>query len=186
MASLTLQQLEFLVQHQIPLHRVFDASGMKRKEYQRVMRHLDLWIAYGVSPCYRRHSLKTRAGHCAQCNTARIAFSRRPSAAGGVYVAHSEMVGLVKVGMARDMHERVDQLNYYGYGGCNDWSIQHAYESERAGRVELEAHRALRAFATTRSYFRDGQFVECRELFDCEVTVAKQAVEAILLDPGTE
>jgi hypothetical protein len=96
------------------------------------------------------------------------------------------MVGLVKVGMARDMHERVDQLNYYGYGGCNDWSIQHAYESERAGRVELEAHRALRAFATTRSYFRDGQFVECRELFDCEVTVAKQAVEAILLDPGTE
>jgi hypothetical protein len=99
---LTTEQLAFLESQFVPLSRTFDASGMTRREYQDEMKSLDLIVAYGVSACKARgHTLRTRAGHCCQCNTAALAFLLRFEDRGEVYVASSAKQGLTKIGVAK-------------------------------------------------------------------------------------
>src|SRR6202161_4571783 len=104
MATLTKEQLDFLYKHEVPLSRVGDATGMRTAEYQKCMKELDLWLAIGVRACKSAgHTLRTRAGHCAQCNTANLAFLRRYEDKGTVYVAQSHAIALTKVGAASDV-----------------------------------------------------------------------------------
>ena len=186
MATLTPSQLAFLDSQRIPLSKVFDATGMKQSEYRKSMSALGLPIAYGVSPCAAAgHTLRTRAGHCVQCNTAVIAFMRRNDEAAIVYVAHSTSTGLVKVGLATDVAERISTLRRLGYGGVTDWKLQHERPCARAGLVEFAVHAALEPWRARRSYARDGATVECRELFVCPPNEACLAVANVLRDHAT-
>ena len=185
MATLTTDQLGFLQSQRIPLSMVFDATGMKQAEYRKVMSALGLPIAYGVGPCAAAgHTLRTRAGHCAQCNTAVIAFMRRNDETAHVYVAHSAITGLVKVGLASDVHERIATLRNLGYGGVTDWVLRHGLRCPRAGSVEFAVHAELESRRARRSYARDGMVVECRELFECSPEEACRVLDAMLQRHG--
>jgi hypothetical protein len=115
-----------------------------------------------------------------QCNTATIAFIRRNDEAASVYVAHSAITGLVKVGLATDVAERISTLRRLGCGGVTDWSIEQEIHCDRAGQVEFAAHAALEPWRARRSYARNGEVVECKELFLCSTQEACRAVANVL------
>lgn len=178
MAILTSDQLNFLQAHDVPLSRVYNASGKKRREYQAAMRSLDMVIAYGVSPCEQAgHTLRTRAGHCAQCDVSRIAYQMRADDPGQVYVAYSGQLNMSKIGVANDTQERLRNLNSQRYGSTDDWEIVYERYSLRAGRAELGAHSRLKEYQWSRSFTKTGNLIECRELFACVPEFAVKAVE---------
>ena len=181
MARLTPDQLAFLLQHQIPADRVFDAGGKSNALYQAEMKRLEAWIAYGVTPCTRAgHTLRTRKGHCVQCTPANLSYLRRFDEAGEVYVAESVRGHLVKVGTSINAAERVQQLNVYQYGGRADWTLRFKSLARRAGRVESEAHRRLAAYPAAGTYFKNGDFIDSQEIFSCSVEQAIEAIRSVL------
>ena len=183
MTTLSRAQINFLEEQGIPLSRVFDATGLPRKAYMNALGELEMVIATGVTPCSAaKHTLRTRAGHCAQCNTHAIAFLLRHDDPGEVYVAHSPRMGLVKVGTSKSSHSRMANLNSYGYGGASDWSVRFNRSCAKAGRVEFAAQRKLDEFRVTSTYVKTGLTVACHELFECSVEKASEAVRDALSD----
>ena len=145
------------------------------------MRELEMIVAVGVSPCKKGgHTLRTPAGHCAQCNTHALAFLRRHYEAGEVYVAVSTQTGLVKIGTGKNAHARMNTLNSFGYGGATDWNIHCHHACNKAGRVEFLAQSTLNAHRASRTYIKTGNTVDCQELFNCSASAAAAAVEAAL------
>jgi T5orf172 domain len=184
-ANLSSVQLQFLSTHGIPMFRVFDASGMKAKEWKEAMKALDMWVAYGGAKCKAAgHQLRSINSDCLQCRPAAIGYIKRYFEDGQVYVAKSSSAGIFKVGTAKDASSRVDQLNYYVYGGASDWILQDAYSCNTAGKVEFEAHRILASYQYLGTYFKEGEEKECRELFKCSYTQARKAVEGAIKTHG--
>lgn len=186
MTKLTNQQIEFLGHHGIPLDRAFDATGMRTKDYKEAMRQQELWVAFGVSPCKEAgHTLRSRAGHCIQCDPAKITYIKKHVLGGLIYVAWSESKGLVKVGVTNSTQKRIGLLKSEMYGGASDWKLVRAWESDRAGKVETETHRALEAYATSGYYLKNGVLTEGSELFKCSAQHAVKTVSKIL-EPRTK
>ena len=177
MEHLSEEQIAFLRHHGVPLSRVFNASGLGKKERERTMRQLGMELAYGVPACDRaNHTLRTRSGHCVQCGTHNLAFQRRYDEIGEVYVATSKRFGLVKMGVAQSAADRLITLNYFQYGGPDDWNLREAIRCERAGRVEFVAQNELFKYRVTTAYKKQGSTVNCQELFSC---TEKQAISAL-------
>jgi len=129
MSTLSKEQRDFLRHHKIPENLVFDATGLKRKEWQSQMEQLGLRFAFGVGKCKRGHTLRSRAGNCIQCETANIAFTNRHYDDGFVYIAYSLEKILLKVGVAKSIKKRMNSLNSLGYAGANDWKVLHSVEA---------------------------------------------------------
>ena len=178
MAKITKTQRAFLDHMDIPLGRLFDATGMRPGDYKREMSALGMLVAIGVTPCGKAgHTMRTSAGHCAECRPANLAFHRRYDAPGEVYVARSKSGLLTKVGSAKDAQGRLRNLNVYQYGGASDWTIEFCEASSTAGRVEFAAHRGLAKHLANGNYFKDGRYIECQEIFSCGTSVAIKAVQ---------
>ncbi len=159
---------------------VFDASGLDKKTYKEVMDELGIEFAYGVTPCKRAgHTLRTRAGHCIQCDTAKIAYQLRYNESGIVYVAYSEKLSLTKVGVAKNVNERLKNLNSHGYGGTKDWKIYSRKECKMSGQIEMQIHKYLAVHQALRNYEKAGNIVECRELFHCRPDMAIEYLQKI-------
>jgi len=181
MARVSPDQMRFLQSQEIPLSRVFDASGMSRSSYEAAMIELEMIVAVGVSACKKGgHTLRTSAGHCAQCNTHALSFLLRHYEAGEVYVAVSAQIGLVKIGTGKNAQARMHTLNKFGYGGATDWTLHAIHACNKAGRIEFLAQKMLNVHRTSRRYIKNGNTVECQELFNCSVSAAATAVLAAL------
>ena len=177
MSKLTDEQIDFLLSQKISLSGVFDATGLPKDDYRKLMKELGKSFAFGVAPCKAMgHTLRTRAGHCIQCDHAKIAYQLRHDEAGAVYLAGSYSAKVIKVGMASDYKGRVARMNAYGYGGFSDWCELAYLSVDRAGQVEFETHRLLSPYLHPISYVRDGASVECRELFSCGFKTAYEAM----------
>ena len=112
MSKLTKEQSAFLAKHNTPISSVFDASGMGKSDYRAAMKELGKTVAIGVTPCKKgNHTMRTRSGHCIQCNPASIAFQKRHLMDGFVYVA-----------------------------GASDWECLFWVKTKNAGKVEFDAH----------------------------------------------
>lgn len=182
MSELNHEQLEFFNHHKIPLSQVFDATGLRHKQYKTIMHQLGMIVAFGVTPCKKAgHTLRDKNGHCIQCGTHNLSFIRRFDKAGTVYVATSNNGGLTKIGTTQDIEERVNSLNAHEYGGCSDWEIQFSIYCEKAGRVELLAQQELSEYRISGSYEKQGKFVDCHELFDCFVNEAKHQIKLAII-----
>lgn len=186
MADLTDAQIAFLRSQYIPLSKVFDASGIAKADYQSAMKELGKCFAYGVSPCGKGgHTLRTRAGHCIQCDHSKIAYMMRHESRAFIYIAASASGRLIKVGSSINVADRHEKLNRYRYGGQNDWQIIATADCATAGKVELETHRRLAQFATEGDYERAGRRQRCYELFRCNFGDAREALEAALGRTGS-
>lgn len=183
MARLNRDQLAFLRHHKIPADRVFNAKGMATAAYKAEMRLLEAWVAFGVTPCSEAgHTLRTRAGHCAQCKPARLSYLMRFDKPGEIYIAESKRGELVKIGTSLCAEHRVLQLNSYCYGGPSDWVLRFTDRVSNAGRVESEAHAKLAAYPALGAYWKNGGFIESREIFSCSYRVAVAAVKKAILE----
>lgn len=185
MASLSIEQLSFLRGQRIPLSSVFDASGMSRAQYQVAMKAEGKSFAYGVPACAKgQHSLRTRAGHCIQCDHSKIAFMLRHDTRAYVYIAASHEGRLIKIGSSVDVRDRQEKLRQYEYGGQKDWQILAIANTPAAGRIEFEAHTKLAKSWAPGEYKRAGKTQQCYELFKCSFSEARDAVREALGDPA--
>ncbi len=146
------------------------------------MKELEKDIALGTSPCKKAgHTLKTRAGHCIQCDPARIAFQRRHSQSGWIYVAGSLSKRLIKIGMTSDVQKRESTLRSQQYGGSSDWKVIYSAKLEKnSGQAEFEIHSILQNYFFPAAFIKSGKQISCYEIFNCNYETAKKAVDEVL------
>ena len=178
MAGITSEQIRFLKEQDIHPKYVFDAEGLSKSEYRVIMKELNKLVAYNVSPCQREgHTLRTRSGHCCQCNTATIAFQKRNDSSGIVYIAGSLTGEIVKIGFSKAVEVRTESLNRTKYAGYNDWKILFALNSKNAGRIETKSNSLLREYAFSTDYEHDGHWQDSNETYHCAYSKAKELVK---------
>lgn len=178
MAELTNEQIRFLKEQKIDPKFVFNAEGLNRTQYRAIMKDLNKLVAYNTPPCKKEgHTLKTRSGHCCQCNTAVLGFQKRNDSAGIVYIAGSLKSRIIKVGFTKAVEIRSISLNYTKYAGCNDWKILYALNSKSAGKIETKSNSLLHAYASSRDYEHDGHWQDSYETYHCSYSKAKEFVE---------
>lgn len=181
MAKLTKQEINFLREMEVPLEKTFDATGYSTAYYKSVMRRLDLWVAYGVTPCSAYgHQLRTRAGHCLQCNTAGISYLKRHSQSQYVYLAYSKSSNWIKIGTTADLSQRSISINMQQYGGVSDWVILSSAYVHKAGEVESLIHSELSEFAELSFTNRGGEYQNTREIFSCNKKFALKVFKKIV------
>ncbi len=180
MTELTQEQLRFLHSHKIQLSNVFDGTGMAKVDYQKAMTDLEKSFVYGVTPCLKGgHTLRTKAGHCIQCDVRTIAFQLRSKAKAHIYIAGSYKLKLIKVGSSLDIDDRLHKLNEYKYGGADDWSMLASAYQDKAGRIENYIHGKLKQYNVKGSYIREGRKQQCYELFQCNFDDAYKPLKAL-------
>jgi hypothetical protein len=185
MVALTDSQRHFIASQGISEDEVFDASNMSARWYKSEMEREGKLFALVANPCYRGHYLRSRSGHCIQCDTKRIAFIKRHYKAAFVYIVGSRSEKLLKIGSSDSPWDRGSHLNQLGYGGVTDWkSLYHASFPD-AGKVEFNVHGLLSSFASPRNYFREGVYTSCREIFACQYTAARDALSSASSTPAT-
>lgn len=183
MARLTQDQLLFLKAQNISPSQLFDASGLTVDERKRQMKLLDKPFYYGGAKCSAAgHTLRARSGHCIQCDTAKIAYQLRNSAAGYVYLAYSPGTRYIKVGYsAHHPQERADFLRNTGYGNIRDWDVKRVEKlNNNAGKTEFAVHAALEKHLKPIIYVRNGSEVECREIFACDLEEARRTFDMVV------
>lgn len=178
-------ELDFLARFGVDADDVFDATGMKNKEYRPKMKELGLMFATGVTPCNAYgHRIRNRYGNCAQCRPGATSYANRYHVAGNVYVAHSETGQLVKVGMSNDLADRIKQLNVHRPGGFSDWKLLVSIYVENAGRLENVLQVRLHEFQADYPYLARDNY--CKELFSCSPSLALQAFRFVAREFGSE
>jgi hypothetical protein len=183
MNVLSKEQIEFLKSQKIDLKYLFNAQGYSKKEYKKIMKELNKSIAFNVTPCKRGgHTLRTRSGHCCQCNTATIAYQQRSEASGIVYVAGSLKGELIKIGFSKALEVRSESLNRTYYAGFKDWEILFAINSDKAGEIENLANSCLHKYALSFDYFKDNHWQDSSETYKCSYSKARSIVEEVIND----
>jgi hypothetical protein len=175
--NITEEQLFFLKENNIPLSKVFDATNQKREIYRKSMKALEKLIAINATPCAKYgHTIRTRNGHCCQCNTANIAYIKRHYANGYVYIVGSQEKKVLKVGSTNNIENRVNSLNFENYASINDWELIFYYKCNDMGLIETEAHNKLQKFQVEKTYIKNGRTQIAYEIFDCNYDVCKIAL----------
>jgi hypothetical protein len=178
MKELNSDQIRFLKEHNIHPKYVFNAEGLSKSEYRIIMKELNKLIAYNVSPCQKgEHTLRTRSGHCCQCNTSTIAYQKRNDSAGIVYIAGTLNGQLIKIGFSKALEVREESLNRTKYAGFNDWKILYALKSEKAGQIETKSNSLLHQYNFSTDYKHDGNWHDSSETYKCAYSKAKEFVE---------
>lgn len=175
MVDLNRDEIAFLGDHGLTENDVFDWRGYKSSERRKAIKAAGKTLALGT-PCLKGgHRLRTRAGHCAQCDPAKIAYQSRKTMRAVLYAARSEAIQCFKVGISEDPDRRIGDLNRETYGGATDWQIFMARELNDAGKSEVGIHRDLSGFAKAAWYRKGNHRQEAQELFACS---AEQVVKA--------
>jgi len=181
MNTLSKSQKLFLVEQGIGLNQIFDAKNLAKSEYKAKMKATNKIIAFNVSPCQKEgHTLRTRSGHCAQCNTAHLGFQKRNDYAGFVYIAGTKEGKLIKVGFTSGVEKRSESLNRTKYGGFSDWDILFAISCINAGEIETKTKSELRNYSIIRVYDHDSKMQKTDEIYHCSYSTAKDKLNTII------
>lgn len=179
--GLSVDQASFLSSYNIPITRIFNATGMPTWRYKELMKDELKWVAYGVTRCLVGHTLRTRAGHCAQCKTDSLGFLRRHDEEGSVYIAESRSGGLIKIGCSKNPSSRILSLNKSCYAQCSDWELIRSVTIKEAGRIESEIQISLKKYQVYGIYYINGDTErECMEVFRCTPRIALDAFKIAL------
>jgi hypothetical protein len=165
MAELTQHELRFLNTQRIDESAVMDCSWMRPRRYKREMEEEGYLWCISPTDCYNGHRLRSRAGHCIQCDTSRIAFVKRHYDTAYIYIAGSLTSKVVKVGNAIWPERRVGALNSRQYGGVTDWVMLYHAKFDEAGTIEFATHGRLYGY-------RRG----AKEIFRCNYALARKAI----------
>ena len=152
---------------------------MTQSEYYPIMKRQNKLIAYNTPPCKNGHTLRTRSGHCPQCNTACLRFLQRSSEKGFVYIAAGLKGKICKVGFTSSVPTRAESLNRTSYANLQDWEILFAIQSDNAGKIEEAVKSTLYQYADTLDYDHDGKLQSASELLRCNYLKIKETILAI-------
>lgn len=176
--TLTREEQEFLASQGLAPEDVYDgrrqSSINARKASAKEAGKLIVVRDPGRSQC--GHRLTTRAGHCIQCDTSKLAYAARYEEPALVYIAASPKLGLLKLGITQDIEQRVTNLNGQAYAGTKDWKMLFFAAFQRAGAVESRAQSRLTRDVSGRSTFKDGRDQGAAEIFRCSFDEALEAI----------
>jgi T5orf172 domain len=169
-------ELEFLKRHAVSPDKVHDgqnqSQALRRTEAERLGKILVLG-----PPCQAAsHRLRTRAGHCVQCDPKKLAYQNRHTAPGYVYIAGSKLGQVIKIGTASNIDQRHRQLCAERYGGVGDWVVLFHIKVKEGGKVEQATLSRLQRFIVQREYVKDGARQQASEIHRCTFTLALKAV----------
>lgn len=177
MSKLTHEQFNFLLEQKIEIKHVFNAEGLRKEEYKKIMKDLNMIIAYNVTPCKAKgHTLRTRSGHCCQCDTSKIAFQMRADASGITYLAGSLKGEIIKIGFTKAIEIRSESLNRTKYANYSDWEILFAIQSKFAGKIENNSNSLLNKYFLSNDYEHDNHIQESYETFKCSYNKGKEVI----------
>lgn len=183
LSILTDKEKAFIKHHNISPTDIYDARGEITRVYHTKAK--EQGCHFVINSCQYGHRLKTRSGHCIECDPTRITFQRRDSGGGVVYVAVNGKY--TKVGMVDNkmnstkvaLEKREYTLNSEGgYGGRSGWQHVKSWRLEKnAGKIEDEAHHLLQKYKAKKSYVYSGGKREAQEIFECSIQEAIDAVK---------
>ena len=181
---LTEEEKAFIKKQGLSPSDFYDGRGETQKVYHDKARVLGCDFVISVGQC--GHRLKTRSGGCIICNTANIAFQKRNSGKGKVYVAVSgkyTKVGVIDSTSQHLLDHREYQLNSEGgYGGRTGWQLVKSWSLGRnAGKIEDEAHKLLEKYKVEENYIYSGGKRKAQEIFECSIQEAIDAVKKAIL-----
>jgi len=179
---LTEGELRFLASQGLGPDDVFDARRLPQWYWFRCIEEEGKTVALGGRCKKAGHRLRSRKGHCVQCDTRKLAFQARYRAEQYVYIAGSLSAKLIKIGTCVDTQQRERQLCAERYGGAGDWQMIFAIWVKNAGAVEQSAHDRLSRYAVTRDYWKDGLQQAGIELLECAFSEAKKALTEVAGD----
>jgi hypothetical protein len=186
MLPFTAEELAFLSRHGISPDNVHDGRYQSKPVWQAEAQRAGKMFVLGARCRKRGHRIRTRAGHCAQCNPANIAYQRRWRAPAYVYVAGSLSAGLLKVGVSENINQREDMLRRgHKYGSITDWEILAHIEVEEGGRVEHDTLTKLRRYRVFEPYDKDGVVQVGIELIRCSLSRVLNALLTTISDDET-
>lgn len=158
-------------------HPVFDGRAYSQAGARRMAKELGKTLVLGSRCGAAGHRLRTRPGHCAQCDPKKIAYQQRFSSPGFVYIAGSLAGKVLKIGSCRDVPQRENQIRAEAYGGQSDWEvIFHTTYLNDAGRIEHNARSRLYRWRISRPYRKDGFAQQADELLKCSFSIALKAL----------
>lgn len=184
---LTKEEKDFIKRHNLSISDFYDARGESKPVFHDKAKAMGCHFV--INQCQYGHRLKDRSGHCIMCNTAYIAFQKRETNSGVVYVAYSgkyTKVGMIENNIkntAEAMNKREYRLNDEGgYGGREGWKTAKSWQlTKNVGKIEREAHRILEKYKVDGDYIHSGELHSTKELFVCPLQTAidavKQAIE---------
>lgn len=173
------EQQKFLDHHKIPTSHVGNGAGLIGGELKRFMTDGDYQVAINTNPCNAAgHTMKLKAGHCAQCTSQNLGFRKNHYRPGNVYILHSPATQLIKIGSTGvALDARIKKLNAVRYGRTSDWTLVGSQDFIEAGKVEFFIQKALREHRVTGNYDGQSRDGECHELFNCTTQDALTALK---------
>ena len=182
MRQITKEEKNFLEHHNIDVCKVLDATGMRTGEYKALMSEKEYAVAIGVSPCGAEgHTMRGANGHCVMCKPANLNFRKRFRQEGYVYVAATPARrDIVKIGYTNNVKDRQKSLNTDKYAGYTGWKIHASRLVNEKGVIEHAAHDALKKFAFSTSYFKEGKAQTASELFKYSLKDAISLLDTIV------
>lgn len=182
--DLTDEELWFLRRVGLSANDVYDGRGESKDSREWAARQTGKVLVLGPRCRAAGHRLRTRSGHCAQCDTRKIAFQQRYNSSGYVYIAGSLSGRLIKIGTAQDIPQRQRQLRAEQHGGYSDWYVLFSIWVNEAGRVEHDASARVNSPRHFGSYFKDNIGQTATEVLRCSFSTALQAITDVV--GGTE
>ncbi len=176
---LTDDELRFLQWHDLSPEDVFDARYMPTWLWKQRVRQEGKSVVIGATCKRGGHRLRTRAGHCIQCDPKKLAFEARHSAEQYVYIAGSLSTRLLKIGTCKHIWQRESQLRAEGYGGASDWNVIFSIKVKRAGEIEHRARSRISQYVIAKPYWKDGLEQIGIELLQCSFSQAKDALISV-------
>jgi hypothetical protein len=175
---MTIEEKIFFDHHKIPVSLAFDAKGSNiSKGLKDEMKLQQKGFSYNANSCkIIGHSVTTAAGHCAQCNTANVAFQKRSMYFGYVYIAGSILGNVIKIGSSENIGSRGDSLNKTSYGGFSDWIILFHMQCNKMGTHESYISNELKTYAVRGQYQHDQHSQIGKEMFRCSYFKAAQVI----------
>src|SRR5260370_29482108 len=94
--ELTAAELSFLARHRLGPDDVFEARGVHQWLWMQQIKEENKTVALGSRCRSAGHRLRSRAGHCVQCDPKKLAFQARYRAEQYVYIAGSQSAEFIK------------------------------------------------------------------------------------------
>jgi hypothetical protein len=174
------EEKDFMSENDLNLVHVFDAKGMRLKEYRQIMKDFDKILAINTTPCRKSgHTMRTKEGSCMLCNPLNLVYSRRYHSKGYVYIAGTLAGEKIKIGFSKDPNERERSLNRTSYGEYFDWKILYFVGLENAGLIEDKLSKKLKKFFFQTEFIKDNRLVATMELYRCSYSVAKKELDSL-------
>lgn len=186
--NLNEEELRFMDRCGLGLDDFYDARGERKCEYHYNAKREGCYYVIN-NYCQCGHRFKTRGGgHCIVCRPSAMAFEKRYSKDGAIYIASNGEY--CKVGVVDNnsfspevtLAHRKNSLNGEGgYGGVTGWEIVAWFKVDcDLGRKEKRIHDALSKYSTQREYYHDGDYRLAREVLKCSVDEAMNTIDRLL------